>query len=164
MKKFSDTDDGVSTTNTPIELPTPFYRSGIAAYRWINPTGASIETTEFSQLMLYCIQDLINLLGPASPTSTYPSSTYTCDRYHPAYFLMHDITPPPRWLTYQRIINIIVDLTASSDMLLEGEVYNSPFEVWVPPSIPLTKVVSGVWTQDLSNDNLTFNVKPETTH
>ena len=144
--------------NTSLQVPTPFYTERGAAYRWMNPSGGHWTISgQFATIALYCIDDLIEELDGGNMKAYYPRSAYTCDSYADSSFSMHDQTRNHPWMTYAGIIHAMLALMNAALEYTDGEVYNSPFEVWEPGDSPRLKVASGFWAENEIAANRTAN-------
>ena len=129
----------------------------------MSQSDAEVTAGDFAITMVYCINDLIKSAGVQAMTYLYPLTCYSCDT-HDGYLWMEEVLPTPRWLTYERIANMMEGLILASVDHLAGYVYDGGFEASTPTSHPTWKVVTGGWTShDASNrDNRTSVVPSET--
>ena len=116
-------------------------------------TGEPISSPEFSVSMLFCIEEMVTSLGDGKLTEPYPLNEYTCNKFREfrGSIRMRNSNAASGWLTYGRIILIMEGLMSASFVYLDGEIYNSQFEAWIPDDPPNVQVVVGDWEIDASS-------------
>lgn len=125
--------------------PPHIWESPDAEFRFLRP-GPISEDKRFAAMgFVYCLQALFDDLD-TSPTSLYPRTSYSCDQG--ATIELHEVSTDIRyrWMTYRRIAQVISDLLLSAGD--EIEIWDGPFEVWVPSQSPNRLVLRGALTTD----------------
>ena len=108
------------------------------------------DVGSFAQTMIFCINELVENRGAGSLLDPYPGGHYVCDNYGATLEMRDD---GPSWLTYKRIINIMDALVLCGNEELDEEVFDGPFEAWIPRDRPTSRVVTGQWFRDGATKN-----------
>ena len=115
----------------------------------MHPAEPSEDIFYIGKSFFDCTADLLNEVTNAglSLNASYPDEAYICsENVSQSMLRMQETEAGEGWLTYYRVIRLMHDVTAATSDLLGDEIYTGPFEMWIPPRNPITKVMNGDWS------------------